>query len=893
MAYTTSPGKARPTGVPPLATESTPDSIDDKETGLLYGEDHEEYTREAIPNIMGVVVQDEEGEVEENLWEDEADEEVWDRPEAMEHELQSAGSNEESLQDKSGVNPAGGVEHNEVSSNMEAGPKEAEKVDEDVICDGPDVKGFPVDPFHIALLIFVTAADLSIDQYKALREVLLLATIDSLKSLPKSLHTLRQRGRRNFPLLSIKARKVEIALQSVPPKTESPGFAYRFSIMEYCDIWLSNPSLRKNMHFGLGEIVDTFSELWHGDVWMESVRTSSGQFGRIMETPASNVGSVGSEVVLLPSDCVTYRDEHGNTFMGRVKCIGVDKRRDGNGGIVAIVNSLVEPGNLPLPWRYKYDRLSRSIFADVNVFDNGQTDLPELILIEDRHIVPLRQIVRREWVYFIDYPSEEELRGSLLPIPAQYCVKKIAYNYRGKDLMRAVHKRHRVIAESELQQFGRNEVLRRFAGNDVRVLSVPYTTFLDAFGLYRNAYHSLDGMYVTPASIDVGLRTKLQNVFVLMLGPFGSNEMEMAKCLKNEATTSGVGYRTTLQSGETVFVCAFPIAFNGDMPQQNLNSGCKTHNVYKGCRYCFITDNEKGNLMENVVDTGRYREPVRRLRAQALAQRTKDGRDKQLKGHGLTLEGAYFENCYPHMDPQRCHPNDAFHAEIRLEKYYQEALIECYLTTAGAAAYREVWNKIEAPKGWGQPQNPVSHKGSMVFSEYGRLAIMNPLVILKLYENMGATNGQLPKRQWIWKPEQIEILGSKLGFEEMMGFPPEHQVLRIAYLHARCIYYTMRETLTAEERDNMVFTILASRHHLQKFFEATEKYASWGKVPNIHLGLHYTNDLENFGTIRNSTTMMGEQKHKLFKAHASHTNSRENDLQLLKVSLHPNIYIFS
>lgn len=52
----------------------------------------------------------------------------------------------------------------------------------------------------------------------------------------------------------------------------------------------------------------------------------------------------------------------------------------------------------------------------------------------------------------------------------------------------------------------------------------------------------------------------------------------------------------------------------------------------------------------------------------------------------------------------------------------------------------------------------------------------------------------------------------------------------------------------------------------------------------MHLALHYLNDIENYGTARNSSTMMGEQKHKIFKIHASHTNSRDADLQLMKAT---------
>jgi len=53
-------------------------------------------------------------------------------------------------------------------------------------------------------------------------------------------------------------------------------------------------------------------------------------------------------------------------------------------------------------------------------------------------------------------------------------------------------------------------------------------------------------------------------------------------------------------------------------------------------------------------------------------------------------------------------------------------------------------------------------------------------------------------------------------------------------------------------------------------------------VPNIHVALHYISDLAYYGTTRNVSVMIGEQKHKVHKAHATHTNSRETVLQLMK-----------
>lgn len=74
---------------------------------------------------------------------------------------------------------------------------------------------------------------------------------------------------------------------------------------------------------------------------------------------------------------------------------------------------------------------------------------------------------------------------------------------------------------------------------------------------------------------------------------------------------------------------------------------------------------------------------------------------------------------------------------------------------------------------------------------------------------------------------------------------------------------------------------------MRKYFQSTGgttrgNYEKYADVPNVHLGLHYTQDMQNYSTTYNASTMLGEQKHKIFKQHAAHTNSKDSDFQLMK-----------
>lgn len=103
----------------------------------------------------------------------------------------------------------------------------------------------------------------------------------------------------------------------------------------------------------------------------------------------------------------------------------------------------------------------------------------------------------------------------------------------------------------------------------LRRISIPFSVFLDGFGLYRNVYQSLKGMYVTPAALSIYERKRLINLFVLMIGMFRCNEVKMAACLRQDSVNIGKGIRLTLYSGEVVFAISFPLLFTADMLQQN------------------------------------------------------------------------------------------------------------------------------------------------------------------------------------------------------------------------------------------------------------------------------------------------------------------------------------
>lgn len=294
----------------------------------------------------------------------------------------------------------------------------------------------------------------------------------------------------------------------------------------------------------------------------------------------------------------------------------------------------------------------------------------------------------------------------------------------------------------------------------------------------------------------------MQNMFVLMVGPFGTSSRTMAECLQDDSIPIGRGipYRepgSTLPPG---VLTAFPICVTGDMLQQNTNAGIMSHKGNLGCRSCYIHKVEKGNLDYDVLATGRFEEAHSReyetIRARVghLAHKTQDTAF-HVRGHNRN--GAIFKPAFEFLDQFGGFPNDIMHAEIRLSKYFQLIVVEI-LTPSGTAAYASAWNDMDIPYGWGKPQNPISHRGSYVFCEHGRMAELNPLVLMKMFNVHGDedfSRTRAAKKKSYFKAGFMKAIAKELGDDK----DPIDALLETAYALAEVVYICHKEALTEEE----------------------------------------------------------------------------------------------
>ncbi|KAG6226255.1 hypothetical protein E4U26_002491 [Claviceps purpurea] len=84
--------------------------------------------------------------------------------------------------------------------------------------------------------------------------------------------------------------------------------------------------------------------------------------------------------------------------------------------------------------------------------------------------------------------------------------------------------------EREIEIFGRAYLEKYFTDEDM--ISLPMFLFADGFGLYRNMYRAIEGLYLIPQLYFLAVdREKLTSLIPLALGPFGSSKADIYKAL--------------------------------------------------------------------------------------------------------------------------------------------------------------------------------------------------------------------------------------------------------------------------------------------------------------------------------------------------------------------------
>ena len=748
-----------------------------------------------------------------------------------------------------------------------------------------------VSDFHMALGLWCDKEGIKRRSYESLFEVLSLLECSEVQGLPRQLATLQRRCRSRLPLPSIQKAIVPVRKEKQPSGIPDPsrGNLYYFDTRALVSTLLSASS-GQTLHTGMAEIVDCPSEYWQSHCWGSSIRTCSGDF---LTYP--------DQSPIVPSDFVQYRclqaacDAVHGTHCAQVTFFGRDRR--------------TQSGTLGLPLLKIRPVVNSRQSADYSSYleTSVQWQNNELVLLEDAEsFIQPHQILARRFDISI---TRDEGLSSQTPI-----VVRRVFNVT-RRVIRPISLMSPIRAELELEAFSREFIIQQLMEG---VLSLPLILFIDDFGLYRNMYRSLTGIYIVPAGLSISERQKAVNAHTVTLGPHGSNFNDVIKCLHTSMGSLDRGCILQV-NGQNQRVWAPILVYLGDMKQQQSSAGFLGPRAHHCCRFCDAGLDNRGDLQRDTVLHGRYHYQVQRLRLDSSRISGKAKRVAFLARHGLAPEPSALEDLTPALDLVLSRPPDPAHSEyFGLVRRLYPLLYSKILTKRAAEAFTAVFQQFPFPPGWGRIQSPATHMGSWTMAECARASVVvpimlrcwlreshirepfktkvaadtnlsNPLksssvdIIVSCFGKLARANSLISAFTLSLKDRQefhIHIIDARQCFIGMMNAGVDSSGTRSQHSQSQTSH-------PASRQGSMSVASVTTGNYLDNDESLPDPDFELGaqgtasKLPNFHIGLHFERMMEEYGVVWNANVFFGEEKHKFFKQAVLSTNHCKPERQLL------------
>lgn len=724
---------------------------------------------------------------------------------------------------------------------------------------------------------------------------------------------------------------------------------------------LLSSGIRQDMHQGPGIFVDNPTEIFHSRAWISSIRTSNGIYPHLQID-----GRNGAAI--FPSDFIAFRCQYmgcgcwrgaeisewynETLHIGRVCGFGYDHR--------AVAKTISNEIFLQIQEAYEYSdsRVSRL---------TPKTESWELIIdLSKIHHIPeenayghLQVHLDYTWGEVHDDPvpsptwiakvqraeaaarkfrGQRQMFGSggrlrvprvLQPYPKhdgpvqiqehekdmigkRYIIRRVIQDYKARPICHT----HPVRADLEIQAYGREiftTVWDRAVSGTLPIISCPVLSFIDGFGVFRNSYRSLMGLYCTPAGLKEEDRGRAINLFPIALGPHGSDFRDVIKGLRTMADLDR-GVVTDI-NGEDTRICVFTLCYTGDMPQQAENAGFKGPRANKFCRVCFEgTRNisEEINMMStldaDIVTHGRYHMQTKLMHQKMNSIKAAGHREQYGTQWGISDPHPPLETISPALDLILTRPPDAAHSEYGgLTNALHLLLRDAVLTKPSRFEYAAVLRSWPFPPGSQRLQSPIYHLSSYNLSSHARWSIIvpgllrnwlrpkhvHPMLIAQIEQAYGEDGIDFIVSTYASAAKSNNVLmGKSISAENRNDMPAIIRLARIRYtqLSTAVSRWLMAKRPRAQSkvpsntgsravsivsdpegsgRDEVVGAVTSGG--LQG--RALQHIADTLK-PNVHLGIHYPTFAEEYAMPRNFDSLHGEDFHRSVSTYSAHIRPR-------------------
>lgn len=798
------------------------------------------------------------------------------------------------------------------------------------------------DKFEVALGLWCEDTGVSAPQYQSLLEILRIEGAGhSIDRLPGALKTLKRHAIGQLPLLPLRQKLIPLIPEKLPSnapamKGKNPD-ARPMENLSFFDAkiliqaFLNSDIASDMMFFGMGQFVnpEQTTELWHSHAWRSSLRTTSGKFPHYRNGDPLFVSDF-VEFTCNEDGC-TCTSDFGPVHVGRVFSCGEDHRLDATDDEYGKVF-------LEIQEAHRSTELPQHMFLDPKPEDN------ELILSGVRifYVLESNIVVDGPMQVSLDYAFgdtflDEEYRSQQAEQASQgsFFVRRLIEDiYKADSPLTSLCHTAPLRAELEIKEFTRQHFIDM---SKTRCLSVPLQTFIDGFGLYRTTQRSLMGFYQIMANLPFRERARRMNVIPITLGPHGSNFADVVEALVplrdlDQGLTMEIK-NPKLDINGPVQVCAFTLMFIGDMPQQQANSGNKSQRAILGCRSCFISKNERGNLDYDIVANGRFHHQAVQMRRQLNAIEQPRAREAKGTELGMLPGSISLDFIAPALDVVVTRPSDPAHSELQgMTRRLHEILTEGILTPKALISYANfLRTQIPLPLGWNRFQSPIHHLKQYSLSDNARWCVIAPVLlrcwlreehiqppVLKALKELSVTNPTLYSSPASFV---VSVFVAMAKSNSVTMFNHYQKDAGAIVYRARELYKALTEAQVLAAHDNKRLKTRASsqsgsqvgsRQSSRALTEAFNSkrirvrelqedeqiaratmYENAGKIPNLHTGVHYFPfsyayaDIPNIklfcesGTPVQAHGLAGEEKHRYFKKVIYTTNHRNVEMVLL------------
>ncbi|KAN0117108.1 hypothetical protein V8E51_003085 [Hyaloscypha variabilis] len=497
--------------------------------------------------------------------------------------------------------------------------------------------------------------------------------------------------------------------------------------------------------------------------------------------------------------------------IGRVSCVGNDfsSKATEKGAVTLQIAAYNDTSKLPAQ------------FASAVAALKTHFTPREMVSAEDRlHYILKKDLIHHIPQFTVNYTFETGITNcsiSKVFLPESQ-IRRVVNFERGE--ITPACQSHPPRGELELQVYGRQH-FQLHAGNTI---SLQFLTFIDSFGLYRNMYRSLLGVYIILASLNLRQRSRRVNIFPLTLGSHASKFDDALSSIAGIAELDK-GAELTINN-EKKWVVAFTHGFLGDMPQQNRNSDFLEQDAEKGCRCCVCPKAEKADLDFDVIKKGRYHHHTFLLRQ-----------------HASTLNKTQQKSPLHHLkswrmqELERKHVDPNFLRATRSE--FREEIASLHLDTLETVTYAFAAIAKSTAAVMAPAMTIEDRRGMMNFIKLRR----------KLYQKLcraATAAGQ----------ESPSPIPSQLSDSTEVATPG------------------------AELFDNE-FEELGEDLAPQSIAKKSTTFLRWIAQPNVHQGLHIHSLASEYATAFNCNVLQGEDQHRIYKSWATSLNGRSVEKVLL------------